>query len=346
MQLTRRDFASFALWSAGSLLAPTPRLARAATEIPIEKMRVAVGNVPSFVYAGFYVGLDRGYYAARGLEVELVLTRGGDAAFQVAGNNLQFGGGSPDSAFFNGLKRGLPLMPISSLAVNPADRSSNILTVRKDLLDSGAVTKVADLKGRKVANLVPGGITEYLLALHLRTGGLGVDDVDMIGPLGFPQMVDALTTKAVDAAMLAEPFATMAINKGVGAVLDDKGDVGEQILWIQTNRDFAKDHPNVVVNFLIGFLQAARDIARETFHGPKILAIVEKYTKVPADIIAQAAPPLIPPNGELNIKSIMAQQDYHMSRGKLTYKDPIPAANFVNTSFLDRALEYLGRYPG
>jgi hypothetical protein len=100
------------------------------------------------------------------------------------------------------------------------------------------------------------------------------------------------------------------------------------------------------VNFLIGFLQAARDIARETFHGPKILAIVEKYTKVPADIIAQAAPPLIPPNGGLNIKSIMAQQDYHMSRGKLTYKDPIPAADFVNTSYLDRAVEYLGRYPG
>ncbi|MFZ0837088.1 MAG: ABC transporter substrate-binding protein [Xanthobacteraceae bacterium] len=346
MQLTRRHFASLTLLGTGSLLTFRPTRAWAATEIPIEKMRVAVGNVPSFVYAGFYVGLDRGYFAARGLEVELVITRGGDAAFQVAGNTLQFAGGSPDSAFFNGLARGLPLMPISSLAANPTDRSSNILMVRKDLVDSGAVTKVADLKARKVANLVPGGITEYLLALHLRTGGLTVDEVDMIAPLGFPQMVDALTTKAVDAALLAEPFATMAINKGVAAVLDDKGDVGEQILWIQTNRDFAKENSNVVVNFLIGFLQAARDIARETFHGPKILAIIEKYTKVPADIIAQAAPPLIPPNGELNIKSIMAQQDYHMSRGKLTYKDPIPAANFVNTSFLDRALEYLGRYPG
>jgi NitT/TauT family transport system substrate-binding protein len=346
MQLTRRDFAFLALLSTGPSLVFGPTLARAATDIPIQKMRVAVGNVPSFVYAGFYIGLDRGYFAARGLEVELVITRGGDAAFQVAGNTLQFAGGSPDSAFFNGLARGLPLMPISSLAVNPADRSSNILMARKDLVDAGTLAKVSDLKGRKIANLVPGGITEYLLALHLRTGGLTVDDVDMIGPLGFPQMVDALTTKAVDAAMLAEPFATMAINKGVGAVLDDKGDVGEQILWIQTNRDFAKDNPNVIVNFLIGFLQAARDIARETFHGPKILAIVEKYTKVPADVIAQAVPPLIPPNGELNIKSIMAQQDYHMGRGKLTYKDPIPAANFVNTSFLDRALEYLGRYPG
>jgi NitT/TauT family transport system substrate-binding protein len=346
MRLSRRHFASLALWGAGSLLALEPLRARAATEIPIEKMRVAVGNVPSFVYAGFYVGLDRGYFAARGLEVELVITRGGDAAFQVAGSTLQFGGGSPDSAFFNGLKRGLPLMPISSLAINPTDRSSNILMVRKDLVDAGTVTKVADLKGRRVANLVPGGITEYLLALHLRAGGLSVDDVDMVAPLGFPQMVDALTTKAVDAALLAEPFATMATKNGVAAILEEKADLSEQILWIQTNRDFANEHPNVVVNFLIGFLEAARDIARETFHGPKILQIVEKYTKVPADIIAQAVPPVVPPNGELNLKSIMAQQDYQMSRGKLTYKDPIPTADFVNTSYLDRALDYLGRYPG
>ena len=328
------------------MLALKPTCVGARTEIPIEKMRVAVGNVPSFVYAGFYVGLDRGYFAARGLDVELITTRGGDAAFQVAGDTLQFGGGSPDSAFFNGLKRGLPLMPISSLAVNPADRSSNILMVRKDLFDAGAVTKVADLKSRKVANLVPGGITEYLLALHLRAGGLGVDDVDMVTPLGFPQMVDALTTKAVDAALLAEPFATMAIKKGVAAILEDKGDLNEQILWIQTNRDFASEHPNVIVNFLIGFLEAARDITRETFRGPKILEIVEKYTKVPADIIAQAIPPVIPPNGELNLRSIMAQQDYQMRRGKLTYKDLIPTANFVNTSYLDRAIDYLGRYPG
>lgn len=345
MSWSRRDVGSLALLGAGSLLLAGSRIwAQNRPDIPIEKMKVMAGNVPSFVYAGFYVGIDRGYFAERGLEVELVLTRGGDTAFQIAGNTLQFAGGSPDSAFFNGLKRGLPLMAISSLAVNPPDQSSNLLVVRKDLLDSGAVTKVEQLKGRKVANLVPGGITEYLLMLHLRPGGLTLDDVQVVSPLGFPQMVDALTTKAIDAAMLAEPFATMAVKKGVGEVLEAKGDLGEQILWIQANRDFAKQHPDVIVNFLIGFLRAARDVTRETFKSPKILEIIEKYTKVPPDITRAAAPPLIPPNGELNVKSIMAQQEYHMSRGKLTYKDLIPAQDFVDTSYLERAVAYLGPF--
>ena len=81
------------------MLAPNPRLARAATEIPIEKMRVAVGNVPSFVYAGFYVGLDRGYYAARGLEVELVLTRGGMRLFRSRATICNSAAGHPTPRF-------------------------------------------------------------------------------------------------------------------------------------------------------------------------------------------------------------------------------------------------------
>jgi NitT/TauT family transport system substrate-binding protein len=345
MALTRRDLGSLTLAGAGSMLLTGRARAQAKPDIPIEKMRVTAGNVPSFVYGGFYVGVERGYFAERGLEVELVLTRGGDTAFQIAGNTLQFAGGSPDSAFFNGLKRGLPLMAVGSLAVNPTDRSSNLLMVRKDLIDGGTVTKVEQLRGRKVANLVPGGITEYLLALHLRAGGLTLDNVEVVSPLGFPQMVDALTTKAIDAALLAEPFATMSMKKGVAEVLEAKGDLGEQILWIQANRDFAKQNPNIIANFLVGYLRAARDIARETFKGPKILEIMEKYTKVPTDVTKAASPPLIPPNGDLNIKSIMAQQEYHMSRGKLTYKELIPAKDFVDLAYLDRALAYLGRYP-
>jgi len=344
MAFSRREFGALAVVGAGSLLSAGSIAARAQPDIPIEKMKVAVGNVPSFVYGGFYVGIERGYFAGRGLELELVLTRGGDTAFQIAGNTLQFAGGSPDSAFFNGLKRGLPLMAISSLAVNPPTQSSNLLMVRKDLVDSGEITRVEQLKGRKVANLVPGGITEYLLALHLKVGGLTLDNVQVVSPLGFPQMVDALVTKAIDAALLAEPFATMSLKKGVAEVLEAKGDLGEQILWIQANRDFAKQHPNIIVNFLVGYLKAARDIARETFKDPKILEIIEKYTKVPSDITQAAFPPLIPPNGELNINSIMAQQEYHMSRGKLTYSDLIPANLFIDRTYLDRALDYLGRY--
>jgi NitT/TauT family transport system substrate-binding protein len=340
--MNRRDFVSLAaVGLAAALVRPG---SASAADVPIEKMKVKMGQVPSFAYGGIYVGVERGYFAERGLDVELVLTRGGDTAFQVAGGTLQFAGGSPDSAFFNGLKRGLPLVGLATLALNPPDISDTPLMVRKQLYDSGQVTKVAQLKGRKIASLVPGGVVEYLLHLALKSGGLTMADVQVIAPLGFPQMVDALTTGAVDAALVAEPFGTMAVKKGVAVTLENKHDLGEQLLWIQTNRDFAKDHPNVVVNFLIAYLKAARDIDRETWKGDKIVAIMQKYTKVPPEITRAAAPPVLPPSGALNLESIMAQQRYHISTGRLTYKEPIPVADFTNHTFLDRALAQLGAH--
>ena len=315
---------------------------QAKVDVPIEPMKIKMSHVGGLAYAALYVAHDRGYFKERGLDVELVLSRGGDTAFQVAGGTLNFAGGSPDSAFFNGFKRGMPLRAIASLAVTAMDKDSTPMIVRKDLWDSGAVVKVEQLKGRKVGNLVPGGITEYFTALSLKTGGLTIDDVNMISPMGFRLMLDGLTTKVIDACLLPEPFATLAIRNGTGAILETRSHFGEQILWIQTNQKFAKEHPNVVTNFLIGYLKGSRDITRLTFQDPGIVAILNKNTKTAPAIIKAAVPPIFPANGTMNLESIMAQQRYHMGRGKLTYKELIPQQEFIDPSFLKRAVAFLG----
>ncbi len=308
---------------------------------PLEKpVKVRMSHVPSFVYGGMYVAVEKGYFKERGLDVDLVIVRGGDTTFQVAGQTIEFSGGSADSAFFNSINRGLPLIAIGSLAVTDPKKSTNPVVVRKDLFDGG-LTKIEQLKGKRVANLAPGGITEYLLSLALATGGLGPKDVDMVMPMGFAQMAEALNTKAVDAGALAEPFATMAVQRGAGVIISDKHDLGEQILVIKTTRDYAKARPDVVTNFLIGFLKGARDLAGDGFYKPENLAIIEKYTKVPAATILASATPLIPADGALNIDSIMRQQNYYMSRGYLTFKEPIAPAKFADTEFLQKANQSL-----
>ncbi|MCW5771361.1 MAG: ABC transporter substrate-binding protein [Rhodospirillaceae bacterium] len=320
-----------------------PAAAETKPDVPIVKAKVKMSHVPSTAYAAVYVALERGYFAKRGLEVELVIVRGGDTSYQIAGGTLQFAGGSPDSAFFNGLKRGLPLMAISSLAVNgPAD-SNTPLMVRKDLFESGKVKTVAQLKGMKVANLAPGGITEYLTALALKTGGLTIKDVDYVTPMGFRQMVEALKTKAIDAAILAEPFATLAEKDGTALRLSRKHDLGEQLLFIKANKEYAAKNPDVVVNFLIAYLQGARDLAGDGFLKPENVALMQKYTRLPEAAIKAATPPLLPANGEFNTASIMAQQNFHIASGRLTYKEPIAADQFLIRTYLDKAVAFLGK---
>lgn len=312
-------------------------------DVPIVKAKVKMSHVPSTAYGAVYVALERGYFAQRGLDVELVIVRGGDTSYQVAGGTLQFAGGSPDSAFFNGLKRGLPLMAISSLAVNGPEDSNTPLMVRKDLFDSGKVKTVAQLKGLKVANLAPGGITEYLTAQALKTGGLTIKDVDYVTPMGFRPMVEALKNKAIDAAILAEPFATLAEKDGTAVRLSRKHDLGTQLLFIKANKDFAAKNPDIVVNFLIAYLMGVRDLSGAGAAKPENVALMEKYTRLPAAVIKAATPAVLPPNGEFNTESIMAQQNFHIASGRLTYKEAIPADQFLIGTYLDKAVAFLGK---
>lgn len=330
--------------TAALLVAAPPLFAQKV--VPLKEITdVRMSHVPSFAYGGLYVAVEKGYFKERGLRVDLVIVRGGDTTYQVAGKTIEFSGGSADSAFFNSIKRGLPLIAIGSLAVTGQHSSTNPLVVRKDLRDSGAVTSIAQLKGKKIANLAPGGITEYLLNLAITSSGLTNEDVDIVMPMGFSQMAEALNTKAVDAALLAEPFATMTERKGTGVRIGTDHDKGEQVLVIKTNSDWAKKNPDVVINFLIGFLKGARDLAGDGFQNPENLRILEKYTKVPQQVISASVKPVIPSNGALNIESIMKQQRYYSERGYTTDKTIIEPDKFIDATYLKRAVETLGSAP-
>lgn len=306
-----------------------------------EKVSVHMTHVPSFGYAPVYIAMEKGYFVDRGLDVDLVIVRGADTTYQVAGKTIEFSGGAADSAFFNSLHRGMPLILISSLAQHRDDVSTNPIVVRKDLYDDGTITNVAELKGRRVANLAPGGIAEYLLGLALATENMTIADVDLVTPMGFSQIAEGLVTKAIDAGLLAEPFATMGEQRGTLKRLSDTHDLGEQMLTVKTTADYASENPEVVENFLIGLLMGARDLETNGFDDPDNLAIIEKYTKVDSDIIKNAVLPKISGTGSLNVDSIMKQQNYYQSRGYIKAKEALEPSTFIDTTYLDAAVKTL-----
>jgi len=305
---------------------------------PLSKpTKVNMTHVPALPYSGLYVAVEKGYFKQRGLDVELHIVRGGDTTYQVAGGTMEFSGGSADSAFFNSLWRGMSLLAIGSLAVNGPAATSNPLVVRKDLRDSGSITTVAQLKGRKVANLAPGGITEYLLDLALGQAGLTVSDVDLVSPMGFSQMLEGFRTKAIEAALIAEPFATLGEQRGDTVRLSDRHDSNEQMLVIMTSKAYADAHPDVVKNFLAGYLMGARDLEKNGL-SPENIAVIQKYTKLDPAVIKAAVWPVIPADGAMNVDSMMKQQKYFMKRGYVKHNETIPPEKFIDTSYLKEAL--------
>jgi NitT/TauT family transport system substrate-binding protein len=326
---------------------PAPDTAPAATPVPFEgePVEVTVGYIPVSIYAPVFVAEAKGYFAEQGLDVSLENVAGGSevVALTASGQfDLAATGAGP--GFWNAMAQGLPLAVV---APGHAEGSpvATPLMISKEACESGAIASVADLEGKSVS-VNARGATEYWLAQALGTAGLTLDDVDL-QVLAFPDAVAALSSGAIDAAMVGEPLATQAERDGIAVRLAADFPVQDvQPTVILANTDFAGANPAAVEGFVTAYLRAARDLTGPGFKDPANLAIVEEFTGVPAALIADAVQPLYFPNGEIDAEGFNKLQTFFRERGQLEYDEDIDPATFVETRYVEAALAALGPYQG
>ena len=148
----------------------------------------------------------RGHFADQGFDVELIYTRGGNAAVQaLVGGAVDYAGSSFDVALqaaANGaaIRRvaSTGRLPLFALAVAP-DRSAEI-------------DAVADLDGRTVGVSALGNADHALLLFLLDQAGADADSVQF-ATVG-TNLFDALRIGQVDAAMVQEPALTLITEAG------------------------------------------------------------------------------------------------------------------------------------
>ena len=174
------------------------------------KPTVKIGYIPTDSFAALFLLADR-HLPAAGVNVETVRLAGGpEIVSQVATGQLQLGGAGMGAAGFNAVVSGLPVEYVAPLHSGYVE---DYFVVRKALWGK-EVKRIADLKGRTVALNIRGAAVEWMLDLALRRDGLTIKDVQ-VKLMPFPDMVPALESGAVDAAILSEPFPTLAEEKGV-----------------------------------------------------------------------------------------------------------------------------------
>src|SRR5438132_10086254 len=164
---------------------------------------------PVLIFAPLYVGIERGYFARQGLEIELIGTPGGMSSFAVlASGRAEAVIGGLGASLFNAAARGLDFKVVGPVHMERPPVSTP-LVVSKNAYDSGEIRAVADLRGRKVSVNVIGSATEFWLHSALLRGGLTIDDVQLVA-VNFPDVPAALANGAIAAGLLGEPLATLA----------------------------------------------------------------------------------------------------------------------------------------
>jgi NitT/TauT family transport system substrate-binding protein len=312
--------------------------------------QVTVGLLYIVADAGVFVAKERGYFAEQGIDVQLNrFTSAADIVALLATNKLDVGSGSATPGLFNSFKRGLEVQIVTSKAIMIGpDFGTGSLLVRKDLIDSGEVKSIADLKGRRIAvNNIQSTSLNYVLR-GVALGGLAKADVNLV-ELPFSQFIPAFEKKAVDAQMVYAPLSDTISKKLNLAVEFPEANAsrtanGDAVNVMFYSDAFAKSETGK--GFMLAHLKGIRDyyravIAGKADRGP-ICAIIHKYDTNVSETCAGITMSGADPNGGVNVESLERYQDEWIKWGIMNAAADIRA--HVNMSFVEAAIATLGRY--
>ena len=224
--------------------------APATSNRPLEKIRLPMGYIPNVQFAPFYVAVDKGYFAAEGIELEF------DYSFETDGMKLVGAGKLP---FTLASGEQVPLARAQGLPVVYVFQWWQRFPVAVVSLADKNIAKPADLNGKTIGVPIFGG------ASYIGWKGLvwkaGLDESTMrVNDINYTQ-VAALSQGKVDAAVVYvnnEPIQLQRAGKAVNVIkISDYTNLVAN--GIVTNEETISKRPDLVRAMLRAFLRGLRD---------------------------------------------------------------------------------------
>jgi NitT/TauT family transport system substrate-binding protein len=179
------------------------------TAAPTERLKVAWVS-PSGGYLPLWAAQDEGFFRQRGLEAELIFTSGPQAVQALLAGEVDVAYTDGAAVVRAGLSGGDTVILGSTTNTFPFK-----LNVKPE------IRRVEDLKGLKLGITRAGATTDFAARHVLRQAGLAPDaDVALIQAGGTPEMLQALVAGGLDAGVMSEPYALLAVKQGFPALLD------------------------------------------------------------------------------------------------------------------------------
>ncbi|MDO9439871.1 MAG: ABC transporter substrate-binding protein [Beijerinckiaceae bacterium] len=313
-----------------------------------DKVSIAVVNASSD--AGLFVADAKGYFKQEGIEASFVsFDTGAKMVAPLGAGQLDAGGGAASAGLYNAVGRGIRIKIVADKAHNVKGAGFQAIMVRKDLVDSGKVKTLADLKGMKVAITGAGGSDASVLNEAMKSVGLGYSDVEKVY-LGFPQHAVAFQNGAIDASISTEPTVSRIVELGAAVRFtgNDAFYPNAQTATILFSGDFAEKRPDVAKRFMKAYIRAVRDFNAAVVDGrltgpgaDEMVAILAKYSvikdpKTLRTMIVHGTHQ----DGKLNVESLRKDLAFFKETGDV--KGDVSVEQVVDSSFVDAALKELG----
>jgi NitT/TauT family transport system substrate-binding protein len=245
---TRRVRGIALLVTALSLLAAGCSAAGGAvTNTSGQKATLKVGVVPALDSAGFFIAYYDGLFKAQGLTIiPAFVTSSETAIAQQVQGKYQITGGNYVS-YIQAQQDGQANLDIFAEGSVMEPGAQDLYT-----MPGSAIRSLGDLKGRTVAINAPNNILYLLTASVLSEHGIPAKDVHFVTKYAFPQIPAELSAGAVNAAVLPEPFASIA-EQSYGAVpladLNQGATTSFPVEGYVATKQWANQHPQALAAF-------------------------------------------------------------------------------------------------
>src|SRR6266850_30721 len=285
--------------------------------------RPRVGVLKLTSSAPIFVGVEKGFFKAFGVEPELVYFQAAaPISTAVAAGQIDVGATGLTAATYNIVLGGEKMWIVADKGREWPDHRLTAIVVHKDLYDAG-VRGIADLKGKRIGITQLGSTFHYQIGNILEKDGMSLKDVSIV-----PQ-----------------PFPGRAEADGFGRIIAWGGDLFPwQIATVFYSRKFASDRARAV-NFMKGYVKSSRHYHDAVLAGKQgaaydeVVAVTARYTGAPVGVIKLGLP-YQDRSGRLWVEDIARQMTWWQRNGFI--KATMPLKDIVDTSFVEAAVKALG----
>jgi NitT/TauT family transport system substrate-binding protein len=305
----RRHLAAFLLVT--SLFATACGSDDNGTAAPGQPDKVTVGVIPILDVAPIYLGLEKGFFEERDIELELELAEGGAAIVPaVVSEQYQFGFSNVISLLL-AQSEGLPVKVVSngnnSTGVDGEDFAG--LLVKSD----SPIKSPKDLEGKKVAANTLSNIVDTSVRASVRKAGGDPSKVEFVA-LPFPEQPAALANGQVDAVFLVEPFQQAVLAEGGRKIASSYVDAAENLTVAVyfTSQQLQAENPDLVRRFTEAMQES---LSYADSHPDEARAIIGTYTEIAPEVIEKVTLPKWP--ADINRDSLETMADLAVEDGLL-----------------------------
>jgi NitT/TauT family transport system substrate-binding protein len=208
----------------------------------LPKVRIAYASRSSSAMPQ-YMAVQKGYFKAEGLDVEIIQMNPRLGATAVVNGDVAFA--TPFTSTFRGVLQGFPM----KLVFVHLKKGPYYLMVRPEIKD------VQQLRGKRIGVATIKGTDQLVAEEMLQAKGFNISQIQAVAIGDGPVRMQALMTGAVEAVCLAPPHDFMLRKLGYNALLGPP-EIGLPSAGMLTSDRLIKENPQVVRRTLKALLRA------------------------------------------------------------------------------------------